>query len=423
MRKKVTPKKFITAFHWRAVMFFLFFLAGPPTLLAQWVNTGVDGIGFGIFANRLYAQGGSGGMEWTSDGITWNQIQAALPDDGVNAMTSIGNVMAIGFTFYGVFLSFDSGASWSPCQLDSVFGPVPQISAMTEHNGYLFAAENIANIYRSSDAGKHWDTVNTVQPSIPNFEFGAVCFASYDSLLIAGGSGSIFRTTNDGSNWQVVQVVPYQTGELFVTMTSIGQNLIVGGRYGAYRSRDLGLTWEQLDTNWFSGGLFGVIVVNGILVGGTRSTMLLSRDSGTTWEVFNQGLPLGFSQYPGTIIQYTGSIFSQDENSSLYHRPVSDLSQSGVQETPKTTQQLHTYPNPFSQSTQITFTSQAVGYAEVSIVNMLGVEVARLFSGELGAGEHNFLWDADKDACITGTYECLVRMNGQVETLPLVLMR
>ena len=62
----------------------------------------------------------------------------------------------------------------------------------------------------------------------------------------------------------------------------------------------------------------------------------------------------------------------------------------------------------------------------LSIVNMLGVEVARLFTGELGAGEHSFTWDAGRNStygapCATqGIYECLVRVNGQVETLPVV---
>ena len=39
------------------------------------------------------------------------------------------------------------------------------------------------------------------------------------------------------------------------------------------------------------------------------------------------------------------------------------------------------YPNPFSQSTEITFTSETSGHADISIVNLLGNEVAHLFSG------------------------------------------
>ena len=52
-------------------------------------------------------------------------------------------------------------------------------------------------------------------------------------------------------------------------------------------------------------------------------------------------------------------------------------------------------------------------------MNMLGVEVARLFSGELGAGEHSFLW-GNPTGLPDGTYECLVRMNGQIQALPVV---
>jgi hypothetical protein len=85
--------------------------------------------------------------------------------------------------------------------------------------------------------------------------------------------------------------------------------------------------------------------------------------------------------------------------------------------------------NPFSQSTEITFTSEAAGYADISIVNLLGEQVARLFSGELGAGEHSFLWSTPT-GLPDGTYECLVRINGQVDdrsstvqALPVVLMR
>jgi hypothetical protein len=50
------------------------------------------------------------------------------------------------------------------------------------------------------------------------------------------------------------------------------------------------------------------------------------------------------------------------------------------------------------------------------------VEVTRLFSGELDAGEqHTFTWNPV--AMPDGMYECLLRMNGQVEKLPMVLVR
>jgi hypothetical protein len=49
----------------------------------------------------------------------------------------------------------------------------------------------------------------------------------------------------------------------------------------------------------------------------------------------------------------------------------------------------------------------------VAMVNILGTEVAHLFSGELSAGEHTFAWDAT--SLPPGMYECIVQMNGSVQ--------
>ncbi len=91
---------------------------------------------------------------------------------------------------------------------------------------------------------------------------------------------------------------------------------------------------------------------------------------------------------------------------------------SAVSETTIVASQIQSYPNPFSQSTTISFTSPESGAAEVSVVNLLGSEVARLYSGELAQGKHSFTWNPQGAA--QGMYECVVRMNGHVERASLV---
>jgi hypothetical protein len=61
------------------------------------------------------------------------------------------------------------------------------------------------------------------------------------------------------------------------------------------------------------------------------------------------------------------------------------------------------------------------GAAEVTIENLLGAEVARLFSGSLSAGEHSFEWDAGQAAA--GTYFCALRTSGGVQRVALVVDR
>jgi flagellar hook assembly protein FlgD len=55
---------------------------------------------------------------------------------------------------------------------------------------------------------------------------------------------------------------------------------------------------------------------------------------------------------------------------------------------------VNTYPNPFSNATTITYTLNA--YARdfsVSIYNIMGQEVTRLYSGVQTAGTHSISWE------------------------------
>ena len=99
---------------------------------------------------------------------------------------------------------------------------------------------------------------------------------------------------------------------------------------------------------------------------------------------------------------------------AIWRRPLSDFGISSVSPQPQPlSQNIYSYPNPFTESAEIVVNSQTAGYADVSIVNILGAPVAHLFSGELGAGNHSFAWGAHGVA--PGSYWCIVRMGGRVE--------
>jgi hypothetical protein len=95
--------------------------------------------------------------------------------------------------------------------------------------------------------------------------------------------------------------------------------------------------------------------------------------------------------------------------------------QSSVAQTPPSPPEIQSYPNPFTLSTTITFSSRDEGFADVTVVNLLGEQVARIFSGELAAGEHSFSWDAN--GMPPGMYECIVRINGHVQRVSMIYTR
>src|SRR3954464_7672066 len=108
-------------------------------------------------------------------------------------------------------------------------------------------------------------------------------------------------------------------------------------------------------------------------------------------------------------------------NTGVRRRSLSDLVSLQVMTNAESSKSATSFPNPFSQSTSIKFSTSDHSFAQVSIHNLLGSEVARLFSGELDGGEHSFTWDAL--GMPAGMYICVVKSVGEVKEIPLMLMK
>jgi photosystem II stability/assembly factor-like uncharacterized protein len=364
-------------------------------------------------------------------------------------------------------VTFDGSVNWKGSPLQFSVSP---INSSTSGRNYCFLDVNHiwfcdgSTLCHTSDAGQTWifDTNKT------SLGYSVQCIYFLDSLNgFEGGQGySLFRTSDGGKNWNLiydsssvdgsVYQIKFCTPKLglavcgaylsYVLRTTDGginwTNDTVGGdfsptglsypdphnawytdRFWLYHSTDSGLTWTtgSIDNPLGYGGFRSSCFldsIHGIATGGDPDTLKFgyTSDGGKSWQtttIDSEGSYETFTSFPDSNTAYVGGY------DAVYKLNIGDL---GVQATSLIDSNVRIYPNPFSQSTQITFTSQAAGYTEVSIVNMLGVEVARLFSGELGAGEHNFSWDATQagSPAPRGTYEFVVRMNGQVETVPLV---
>jgi hypothetical protein len=226
-------------------------------------------------------------------------------------------------------------------------------------------------------------------------------------------------TTDFGSSWNDVSIVP--------NFNAVSGTTIFGSDSGnVYLSNNSGINWTkilsgtpgQFSVPWASNGniLFMQDPSDSSLAADYRTIVLNSNGSLSSFLDYGKG-PLSVSY----IFAADGYLYAIG-SLGLWRRPVSDSGISSVSQPPTVaSSEIRIYPNPFSGSTTISFTSESSGYAEVSIVNALGAEVAHLYSGELAAGEHSFTW-SDPNIC-NGMYECLVRMNGWAKSLPVVLAR
>jgi hypothetical protein len=80
------------------------------------------------------------------------------------------------------------------------------------------------------------------------------------------------------------------------------------------------------------------------------------------------------------------------------------------------------YPNPFNPSTRIDFTVPEDGHAVLKVYNMLGQEIATLFSGQAVAGQiHQATFDAA--ALPTGMYFSKLEYGNQLVIKKMVLLK
>jgi hypothetical protein len=184
-----------------------------------------------------------------------------------------------------------------------------------------------------------------------------------------------------------------------------------------WNSLNIGFPSSGVVGNWASVTALAVSDTN--LFAGTSMGVYLSTNMGVTWADENAGL---LDSNVHTLELVDTNLFAGTA-SGVWRRPLSQMIASSkppatVAQNPFILTGIQSYPNPFSQSATITFSCAEPGVGEVTIVNLLGAEVAHIFSGELGAGEHSFSWDASGVA--SGMYEWVVRTCGGVQRIPII---
>ena len=390
----------------------------------------------------------------TDGGLTWAEQDPGLPvtessaTNYIQQVQQIDSLNAFGAADSGLVVrTTDGGNTWVREDLplpDSLgtflLGSFHFSDPMT---GIATAFSTVYNIYTTSNGGESWN-LSPWYPWTP----ATMCHSDSGEKFrtISYENGPLYYTSDD---WETVDSTsilfpsgegnPGDTGSIEFC-NFLGQDTLVGcGVHFTAHDGTVGATYPLIITSTDNGEHWANAYTSGVVselqclsnldrdivfCGGVSNFphILYSTDHGMTWNVDTIALDGLYSQTisgvavtsDNTAVAILGSTLG-----NIAYLIRGTPATAAVKQSDDVNTSIQIYPNPFSQSTQITFTSPSAGYAEVSIVNMLGVEVARLFSGELGAGEHNFSW-SNPTGLPDGTYECLVRMNGQVETLPVV---
>jgi hypothetical protein len=365
---------------------------------------------FATSGSTLYTGTADGFSFTTNNGDSWSTT--GLQETQPGTLAVIGSNIFAGTRYNGLFLSTDDGISWSP--LDSGLTDTNVLDLMADEGNLFAGTEN--GVFLSPGRSAKWVAVDSGIP--PYTEVDAL--TSIGNNIIAGTVNGIFQSTNNGSIWKLVDsnLKNFNPDAFAVN----GSNLFVGTIYGGgvFLSTDSGVTWTNTGlTNTYVTCLLSI--GTNLFAGTQGQGIYLTTDNGLSWDTVNTGLTnfniYGLSICDSDLFAGVGTAWE-----GVWRRPLSEIIPvpSAVETQAPIQSSISAYPNPLSQSTTIRFISAESGVARVTVVNLLGEEVARVFEGALTAGEHSFMW-SKPTGLPDGIYECVVEMNGSVQQVPVVV--
>lgn len=202
----------------------------------------------------------------------------------LNQFTSNTSYVFCGTSPTGVFRSSNSGLTW-----DSVNSGLAnkKVYAITAQGDYIFVGTD-SGLYRSSNNGNNWSRIHQNIYNI--FVFQLDCNEEY---VFAGTIKGLFRSSDQGTTWDSINTgLPYNFGRINIdALSAYSDTLYVGvgtGTYSiprVYKSYNNGNNWVPIIYSGIdSSTIYSLEVKDSIVLCGTYKGVYISRNSGINWR-------------------------------------------------------------------------------------------------------------------------------------------
>ncbi len=389
----------------------------------------------------------------TDNGASWVQIHVDLTEDECLFAGNNGIILA-GTSNTGIFISRNSGDTWEP--IDSGIGiPWAEVdAAFIDSKENFFAVVDGSNVYSSSDSGHFWSWTN-FSPGYGSGNVSGFVEGKNGDLFLAFADSGIYRSQDEGKSW--LRVYPYRTSSFAVAPDG---SIYAGSGEGIIRSTDNLDSWITFKVGVAAAGLVAIDSMGDIFAVASDG-IYRSTNEGADWlrvglNSVNYGLTIGkagqvFAIALDTIsgkrslfesVDLGGSwnniadldngqrisSFITSSDGRLFVGGISILrsiiSTSSVKEDNDDNTSLpniiQNSPNPFTQSTIISFTLPAAAYITLALFDATGREVRRIASGYFGAGAHEVAFA--RGNLPAGVYFYRLEANGSSQTRAMVVL-
>ncbi|MBP9096537.1 MAG: T9SS type A sorting domain-containing protein, partial [Ignavibacteria bacterium] len=205
----------------------------------------------------------------------------------------------------------------------------------------------------------------------------AVFFTNENTGIVTGLGGKILRTTNAGSNWNVI--TSGVTNDFYSVYFANVNTGTTAGTGKVMRTTDGGLTWQSQPIT-FANDLYSICFA---------------------------------SENIGMAVGQLGAIFKTDRGGV----GVNQISTT----VPEKFALQQNYPNPFNPITVIKFNIAADTRTKISIVDLNGKEVEVINDKPLTRGEYEFTWNASHLS--SGIYFCLMETDNFKQSVKMILLK
>jgi hypothetical protein len=300
----------------------------------------------------------------------------------VSALALNGSTIAVGTLDDGVFISTNSGTSWSEANSGL---PITQTFSLAVNGATMFAGVEDFGIFLSTNSGANWTSVITD----PAVKFRSL---TVNATTVFSGTnwGVILYSTNTGATWAAVDPVFTHTDVQLLAANS--GTVVVGDGDLLFCSNDNGSNWLLRYTPQYY-RLNSLTMLDSILfiaVSQGTNSVYYSKNTGETWKDF------GFT-IEATSIAIGESYVFVGNGGGVWRRPRSEMS--GMTRSKR--QEDFPYHHEFSPHVHYSANRQAIisfslPHADrvmVKIFNLAGHETACLVNTHLDPGLYSYLWD------------------------------
>ncbi len=298
------------------ISIFFFFICGPgASQQIEWENTNgpaevtitciishPDGYLFAGTAQNYLYRSSNEGENW--ENITNGFLSSHLSDIVIRWD---GDIFISG---YGIYLSTDSGNSWT------MMGPTEYLRCIVTNSlGDIFAG-GWGKIYRSTNNGVTWVEFSQ---GLPVAWIDEILVDSNDNLIV-GTTFGIYRSVDSGSSWMHIGKPEWMMNGFYfegLAMNPSGWLFTLDGYEGIYYSTNGGATWINAYPGVSNLTALGLDQTdNRILVGSIDGFVYQSVDLGSTWIRINEGY--NFSAVNVFNLEYNNRIIVGSEYAGIF---------------------------------------------------------------------------------------------------------